>query len=306
MKKINTLFIIGMILAWSTYFLVSKYAVDYLGSAYLAGLILRAVTFVALTIFLLVKKQFLQLFRVGKVAFLLLIIGVLGFLLDTFANIGFMHGSVSTGTILLKLDILMANFATCVIFKEKLKLRDHIATAIMLIGVILTLNIDLKNLSFNWYDIFFVLSALAVTVNAFVIKGVQTKYNVSSETIAYYNNFVVMMLFLGSSLIFSDINIIGERMNTNFMLLATLGGIAQGLIYIFYYRNLKFYPVWQVKLFLLFVPIVSCIVGAILFKEQFGWQKILGLIFVLIGSVIMLTRNKNKIKETVDDKSISQ
>lgn len=258
-KIINIICIVSMILSWSAYFITSKWMVDYTGSAFLAGFILRAFAFITLTIYLVLKKEFFAIFKMGKTALILLVIGILGYLLDAFANIGFQHSAVSTGTILLKTDILMATFASAVFFHEKLHLTDHIGTIIMLAGVICVLNIDFKNISLNWYDLFFIASALTVTTNAFVIKHTQTKYKVNSDMIAYYNNFVVLILFLVSSLILGNFGFFNtDKINLPlFWILAILGGIAQSLIYIFYYRNLKIYPVWQVKLFLLFIPIVS-------------------------------------------------
>jgi drug/metabolite transporter (DMT)-like permease len=286
-----------MVLSWATYYLVSKWAVDYTGSAFLAGFFLRVAAFVFLSLYILIKKEGKQLFRYGKTTISLFIIGLLGYLLDTFANLGFQHSQVGTGTVLLKTDILMANFATAIIFKEKLFPSDWIATLIMLGGVFLVLNIDYKNFSFNWYDIFFILSALSVTVNAFVIKGVQTRKSVDSDTIAYYNNFTVMILFLISALVAGDFGVLNS-INTggSFILLVLMGGLAQSLIYIFYYRNLKRFPVWEVKLFLLLIPIVSCIVGVIAFGERIVSLQIVGAALVLIGASVILLRNKINVK----------
>lgn len=292
-KAKDSLYITGMVLAWAAYFSLSKWAVDYTQSAFVAGFVLRAAAFLLLTIYLCVKKKFTGLFKTGKLAIILLIIGVFGYLLDTFANIGFKHGSVGTGTVLLKTDILMVNLASLIIFKEKLYWIDWIGTAIMLIGVIFVLNIDFSNFKFNWYDIFFILSALAVTINAFIIKSAQQKYNADSDTIAYYNNFTVMLLFLVSALITKDIKVLASlTLDFKFFGLVILGGVAQSLIYIFYYRNLRHYPVWQVKLFLLLVPVVSLFIGVFAFGEKLVWLQYAGIALVLIGAALILFRNK--------------
>jgi drug/metabolite transporter (DMT)-like permease len=292
-KAKDALYITGMVLAWATYFTVSKWAVDYTQSAFVAGFVLRAAAFLCLTVYLISKKKFTGLFKTGKLALLLLIIGVFGYLLDTFANIGFKHGQVGTGTVLLKTDILMANLATLIILKEKLYWIDWLGTAIMLAGVFLVLNIDFANFKFNWYDIFFILSALAVTINAFIIKGAQQKYNADSDTIAYYNNFTVMVLFLVSALITKDIKILGNiALDYKFFVAVIIGGLAQSLIYIFYYRNLRQYKVWQVKLFLLLVPVVSLIIGVVAFGEKLVCLQFVGILAVLMGAVLILFRNK--------------
>lgn len=297
-KVVDILFVTGMVLSWATYFSVSKWAVGYTSSVFLAGFLLRLAAFIFLTVYIIIKGEAKKLFSYGKLTILLLVIGLLGYLLDTFANLGFIRSSVSTGTVLLKTDILMVNIISAVLLKEKLYLSDWIGTAIMLVGVILVLNIDFKSFHFNWYDIFFILSALSVTINAFVIKGVQKK-GVSSDTIAYYNNFTVMLLFFISALIGSDLASF-STLNTDFKFFALifLGGLAQSLIYIFYYRNLKKFPVWVVKLYLLFVPIVSCFVGVIVFGETIILLQYIGIALVLCGAVVIILRNKfNKKKE---------
>ena len=290
---INFLFIVGMIVSWATYYIISKWTVDYTGSVFLTGLFLRGSAFVFLTIYIFIKKEFRHIFKLGKAGFILLLIGLLGYLLDLFANLGFSHGTVSTGTVLLKLDVLMANFVSVIVIKEKLFLSDWISTLIMIIGVILVLDIDFSSMTFNWYDLFFILSAMAVTTNAFVIKFTQKKFKINQDIIGYYNNFVVMLLFLFTALISGDISTIS---NINapywFYLLILLGGLAQGLIYVFYYRNLRVYEVWKVKLFLLFIPIVSSIIGLFAFGETFSWMKISGIIVILTGSVGILLRGK--------------
>lgn len=290
---INMLFILGMVLSWATYYLVSKWAVDYTGSVFLAGLFLRASAFVFLTIYIAIKKEFKLVFRVGKVGLILLLIGLLGYLLDLFANLGFSKGSVSTGTVLLKLDVLMANFVTVIILKKKLFLSDWISTFIMIVGVILVLDIDFSSMTFNWYDLFFILSAVAVTANAFTIKFTQSKFSINQDIIGYYNNLVVMVLFLVTALISGDISTINNIVAPYwFFLLILLGGLAQSLIYIFYYRNLRVYEVWKVKLYLLFIPIVSSIVGFVAFNDTFSLFKIIGIIVLLLGATGILLREK--------------
>lgn len=294
--KINLkdgLYIGGMVLSWATYFTMSKWAITFTSSVFLAGFLLRLAAFLFLTAYIISKKEVKILFKQGKTTLILFAIGLLGYLLDTFANIGFQHGSVGTGTVLLKTDVLMANIATVIFIKEKLYLSDWIGTFVMMAGVVLILNINYQSFSFNWYDLFFILSALSVTANAFIIKGTQEKKKISSDVIAYYNNFTVMFLFLISALIAGDFaNLQGADINFKFILLILLGGLGQSFIYIFYYRNLKRFPVWEVKLFLLFIPIISCFIGVFVFGEKIEWIQFIGICFVLVGAIIILLRSK--------------
>ena len=190
-----TLMVAGMVISWSIYYAVSKVMVNATGSALLAGFLLRSAALVFLTIQLLADGSFSRLFHQGKAVFILVLIGVFGFLLDLFANLGYANGSLSTGTALLKTDVLMVNLATVFLYKKKLYFSDWVGTVIMLIGVLLVLGVDFDGMELHVTDLYFLLSAACVTANAFIIKAAQEKYHEDADMISYYNNLVVLLLF---------------------------------------------------------------------------------------------------------------
>ena len=291
-------FVTGMVVSWSIYYAVSKWVVGATGSAFLAGLLLRAAAFVILTVQLVVQGKLGALLKQGRTVLVLMLIGVFGYLLDTFANLGYSYGSLSTGTALLKTDVLMVNIATVVIYKKRLFLSDWLGTVVMLIGVALVLDIDWSSMHLNWYDLFFLASALCVTVNAFLIKSVQEKKGADSDIIGYYNNLVVAVLFLISALMSGDIYRFPAPQNGSFWALAALGGAAQAGIYFFYYRALKRLEVWLVKLYLLLMPILCCLIGVLFLDEQLSVGKLAGIGVVLLGASVILLREK--INPTLD------
>ena len=282
----------GMVLSWSIYYAVSKVLVSATGSPFLAGFLLRSSALVFLTVQLLADGNFSRLFHQGKAVRILLIIGVFGFLLDLFANLGYAGGSLSTGTALLKTDVLMVNLVTVILYKKKLYASDWLGTLIMLLGVLLVLGVDFGSMSLNVYDLFFILSAMCVTANAFIIKRAQDRYHEDADMISYYNNFVVLLLF-GTSAALAG-NFRPEHFNTipGFWWLVLLGGLAQTGIYFFYYRNLKRYEVWVVKLCLLLMPVVSCFIGVFFLNEELTTKKLLGILVVLAGAAILLLRSR--------------
>lgn len=287
-----TLMVAGMVLSWSVYYAVSKVVVDRTGSALLAGFLLRSAALVFLTAQLLLDGSFRRLFHQGKAVFLLLLIGMFGFLLDLFANLGYAGGSLSTGTALLKTDVLMVNLVTVIVYHKRLYLSDWIGTGIMLLGVLLVLGVELGGMEFHPTDLFFLLSAACVTANAFIIKTAQEKYHEDSDMISYYNNFVVLLLFGCSAGLTGQLKAPAFPANARFWLLAALGGLAQTGIYYFYYRNLKHFEVWLVKLYLLLMPVVSCFIGLFFLDEALTAKKLLGILVVLSGAAVILLRAK--------------
>ena len=136
-KALNAAMISGMVVVWAIYYATSKWAVGVTGSPFVAGFLLRAAALVFLTVQLAVQHKLGAVLRQGKTALILLSIGVFGYLLDTFANMGLQYGDVGAGTALLKSDVLMVNIATVVIYKKRLYISDWIGTLVMLVGVLL-------------------------------------------------------------------------------------------------------------------------------------------------------------------------
>ena len=287
-----TLMIAGMVISWSIYYAVSKVMVNATGSALLAGFLLRSAALVFLTVQLVLDGSFSRLFHQGKAVFILVVIGVFGFLLDLFANLGYQYGSLSTGTALLKTDVLMVNLATVMIYRKRLYLSDWLGTAIMLVGVLLVLGVDFGGMELHPTDLFFLLSAACVSVNAFIIKAAQEKYHEDADMISYYNNFVVLLLFGLSSGLAGDMGTLSQLPLKSLWWLILLGGLAQTGIYFFYYRNLKSHEVWEVKLALLLMPVVSCFIGILFLQEELTARKLLGIAIVLLGAALLLLRGR--------------
>ncbi len=294
----NAAMMLAMVIAWSIFYTVSKVTVDATGSVFAAGFLLRVAALIFLTIQLLADGNFKLLFHPGKGAWILVLIGVFGFLLDLFANLGYASGSLSTGTALLKTDVLMVNLITVLVYRKKLYGTDWLGTAVMLIGVLLVLGIDFSGFSLHLTDLFFLASAACVTANAFWIKTAQEKYGKTTDEISYYNNFVVLILFGIFTLLRGDLNGLSAKVGHGFWPLVLLGGLAQAGIYFFYYRNLKRNEVWVVKLWLLGMPIVSSLIGAVFLHERLTVWKLVGIAVVLLGAGIILLRGRLNAKRS--------
>lgn len=285
--------IAGMVIAWTAYYAVSKFMVDRTGSPYATGFLLRSAALVFLTIQLAVTGGFKALFRQGKATVILVIIGVFGFLLDLFANLGYAAGgSLGTGTALLKTDVLMVNLLTVAIYRKRLYTTDWIGSLLMLFGVLLVLGLDFRALSFRPTDLFFIASAACVTANAFIIKAAQDKHGQKADTISYYNNFVVLLLFAVFAIARGDLAALKPSETPGFWWFVALGGLAQTGIYFFYYRNLRRHEVWIVKLWLLLMPVLSCVVGILFLNEKPTVWKLVGIGVVLLGATVILLRGK--------------
>ncbi len=267
-------------------------------SVFNVGIVIRLITLLLLTVTLLLKKEFQQVFKTKKALKRLILIGIMGYLLDLTAFIGLSISTASSGSALLKCDILFVSLISVFIYKQKFSKADWLYTFIMLLGVFMVMNVDFKNFQFaNAGNIFFILSALFVSINAFVIKSVQhDKTNpVSNNVIAYYNNFVTMILFTVTALImntFSQFKLISE--NRVLLTALIIAGFGQTFVYIVYYKNLKANPVWLVKIFLLLMPVFVSAISFILFKEKLMLIQYAGIAVVLLGAFGILSEQKKR------------
>ncbi len=282
---------------WGSYYVASHEALRFL-STFCVGIVIRLITMLLLTALMARRGELGALFRVRVVWRRLICIGVLGFLLDATAFLGLSMASAGLGTVLLKCDILFVNLISVIVYKQKFSRFDWAATFVMLFGVVLVLGIDPAELELmNAGNIFFILSALFVSINAFVIKSVQLDpvNPVSDSVVAYYNNFVTMLLFLITAAALGDIRQMPVILENRYLAGALLlSGLGQALIYIVYYANLRRFPVWQVKIFLLLMPIVSALLSFLLFGDAMSGGQYLGMGIVLLGALSILADQRSQ------------
>lgn len=166
----------------------------------------------------------------------------------------------------------------------------------MLFGVFMVMGIDFTNFKIaEPGNIFFLLSALFVSINAFVIKSVQLdkKNPICDDVVAFYNNFITMIFFTAASLIAGTVKEVQNIFTDKYVALALLFAAAgQTLVYVVYYHNLRNYPVWLVKVFLLFMPIVSTIITFVLFGEHMVGKQYIGMAVVILGALGILMQQK--------------
>lgn len=306
-KKVAPLLVLAVI--WGCYYVASQQTIKGFSeeghmSQFPTGIIIRFITMILLGVIMWRRDELKLLLKVQGILPRLLMIGVLGFLLDITAFIGLSLSPAGSGTALLKTDIIFVNLISMMIYKTKFKKLDWLFSLVMLFGVFLVMGVDFTNFSIgNVGSIFFILSALFVSINAFVIKSVQLdKHNPAADNvIAFYNNFVTMIFFIAAAIIHNDFSLIGKLSGDWKLVIAALcAGLGQTEIYLVYYYDLRRFPVWIVKVFLLLMPIVSTLVSLVLFGEKMTINQVLGMFVVLAGAFGILILQKKKSEQGED------
>lgn len=302
-KKVAPLLLLAVI--WGCYYVASQQTIKGMAepgrmSQFPTGIIIRFITMILLFFIMWKRDELKLLLKVEGILPRLLLIGVLGFLLDLTAFIGLSLSPAGSGTALLKCDIIFVNLISMFIYKTKFKKMDWVFVLVMLFGVFMVMGVDFGHFSFGDVgNIFFILSALFVSINAFVIKSVQLdkKNPAADNVIAFYNNIVTMIFFTIAAFIHGDFMLLGKLGTDSGLLIAALcAGLGQTGIYLVYYYDLRRFPVWIVKVFLLLMPIVSTVVSFALFGEKMKLNQYIGMIVVLLGAfgILMLQKKKSE------------
>ncbi len=297
-KQVAPLLLIALI--WGAYYVASQQVAKGM-STFPTGIIIRFVTLILLTVMMGFRGELKLLAKVQGVWPRLLAIGCMGFLLDLTAFIGLQLSPAGSGTALLKCDIIFVSLISMIIYKTRFTKMDWLLTIVMLFGVFMVMGVDFSNMAIgNAGSVFFILSALFVSINAFIIKSVQldARNPVCDDVVAYYNNFVTMILFTISAIAFGTIGQLqGLSADRNLLIASLLAGLGQTGIYIVYYYDLRRYPVWLVKVFLLLMPIVSSVLTFVIFDEVMSMQQIIGMVIVLAGAFLILVEQNKKSEE---------
>lgn len=298
MKKYANVLVLSVV--WS-FFFITVNTLNKQMDPLATGSAIRMVALVTLTIIMAVQGR-LSLLRCPK-GYLkwLVLIGVLGFLLDITSFIGLQYASAGTGTVLLKVDVIFVQVMSVLIYRERFDKLDWLLTFVMLGGVMLVMGVNPFAMRFQATDLFFVLSAFFVSVNAFVIQKVQRmdarhtgsddRTNVNS-VIAYYNNAVATVLFLAATVMLGQFGQVQNAYTTTPLLyIVLLGGLGQVAIYIFYYRALAKHPVWIVKTILLLIPVFALVFETIVSRRLPEWDKCLGTLIVLGAAAVVIIKH---------------
>lgn len=299
MDKKSSGLLLTLSLVWALYYIFSQKLVAAVTS-FPSGLIIRVLTFFILIVMAAVSGRIRDLKPPPpRMMLVMVLIGLLGFLLDFTAFLGLRYSSAGGGTVLLKTDVLMAAVISAVVFKEKFRLWDIGAILMMFCGVLLTMNVFHLQMS-GVNDLFFILSAFFVTLNAFVIQWAlhHPKTPVKGMTIGFYNNFYAMLLF-GIAVLVSGTggDLVAGVTGDGVWAIALMAGFGQSFVYVFYYAALGRQPVWLVKVFLLLMPVFTTVIETVAELVTTGttsmtWSRLGGMLLVLAGAAILLLKKK--------------
>lgn len=297
MNKKSLLSVLLMVVSWSCYFVLCKMCITMSGSPFIAGLFLRIMTFVFLSIYLKIVRVKNENEIKKKPLFFIILIGSIAFTFDALINIGFQYVPVSIGTVLLKSEILFVLLFSNIFFKITIKKFDCLSIILMLFGVVLCMDMRSSDVQFSGYSFLFIASAGLNAGCAFAIKYIQEKYAIGSWIVAYANNLISLVLYAVCTFFFGrkhTLQLLSEANQIWFAIsIFLLCSICQTCLMITYYRNLKVLPVWVVKASLLLVPALSMIIEFVCLQVSISLLSFLGFVLVLLGGLGIIINSKD-------------
>lgn len=276
---------------WSTYYISSNYLNSRL-DMFVSGAIIRAITLLILLIFLGFTGQWWKL-KIPKSSLLrLLLIGVLCFVLDGTAFIGFMHCSSSEGTALLKADIIFILIMTAISDHKLPSLKNALLSLFMLLGIFVLVDTGARGSYFSGvYSWFFIASAFAASCNAFLVKGTQKRFpQITDMAIAVYNllfsGICFLIVSICSGAFFAEIAECAYEVDL--ITASIISGALDAGLFVIYYSSLRRFSVWLVKIFLLTMPAISSLISLLLFGDTLALQELIGITIICVGALLIM------------------
>ncbi len=281
---------------WGTLYAAQGFANKNI-STYTTGVFTFVIVLALLTVTLLAQGKFKDLFTVKALLPKLLLIGIIGFSVNFTNFFGFKFGNAQTGAFLLKTDVLMVNFVSLLVYKEKFTKKDWLYSLGMFVGVLMIIGVDFSAMTFNFGDIFFLLSAALLTWNTFNISGVlkQKKTPITQITVAYYNVLITMTLFITMFIATGSVGEVSIVFSSVPILVAlVISGLTQYGLFLSYYKALAELPAWIVKVILLLIPIITMILTFFIYGTVPTMMALVGCAVVLLSAFGIIKEQQAK------------
>jgi drug/metabolite transporter (DMT)-like permease len=182
--------------------------------------------------------------------------------------------------------------------REKLSFLNLLGIVISFGGIALMLvNPDLS-LNASPLGIVLLLGAvISAIIYSVMLKKLANRY--SALTIIAYQNFIGVFYFLPFFLAFDLNHFLTVRLNTELVTsLLSLAFFASSLAFIFFTMGVKKLGVSRTNVFSNLIPVFTAIFSFIFISEIFTFNKIVGMLIVIIGVFITQLKNKSLFNQT--------
>lgn len=280
---------------WAVFFVSHRVLVRDIGvPVVIAGFWTRVVGIVLLLATIVVKGETQAFLRPGRLLRFALLIGFIAFGINLCGFSAFQYTDASSGAIILKTDIFFTLIASRFLLRERMHRSDWIGTGLMVIGTIVLLWAKILHLAPSLIgDLLFLLAAILLTTNAFIIKTKLAK--MSNRVTATYNSSVTLTGF--AVLLFATGNV-GNSLRVfqawTTMVMIAVAGVSIAALFLLYYRALDRLPFWLVRVLLLFTPVWSVVLECSFLHKKLSWNEIAGIMVILTGAALIVLCHRQR------------
>lgn len=286
MKKISGLISISLVVIfWGISFISITIMLEVVHPVVLG--FLRYVLAVIFVLILAFSKR--MSFKITKsdvlIFFLAALIGI--FLYSSLENTALLYISSSAGAIFASLTPMSTLIGNKLIFKESIRPRNIIFIILSMIGVVLVVASDLT-ITLSWWSVLgytlMILSIISWTAYNLFTKKVTLKY--SSLKVTTIQSIMALLIFMPSLFIAPPDFALFE--SKHWIHLLFLGIICSGVAYYLYVHSVDKLGLTIPNIFINFIPVVTIITNAIMFKTPIHFVQIIGGI-IIITTMTLLT-----------------
>lgn len=280
MRPVDMGLALAVMLMWGLNFVVAKVGMYHTPPIFFVALRFAAV---ALILVPFVKVPYGKLRQIGVLSF------VLGSLHFTLMYTAMRMIDAGTASVVIQLQVPFAAILAALVFKDRLGWRNLAGMAVAFAGVVLIAGAP--RLAGNQLPILLIVAAAFF----FAIVNILIKRlgSVDGNSLNAWTALFAAPQTLLLSLLLEN----GQWQSIEQMSWLTVGSLVYQVVilvivaYWLWYRLLHRYPVAQVVPFMLLLPIVGVLSGALLLNEPLGWDKLVGGMLTLSGvSVLVLRR----------------
>lgn len=208
------------------------------------------------------------------------------FLYFLFENFGLLHTTPTVSSVIIALIPVLTPVFAWLMIREKVSILNILGICISFTGILIMLL--RKDLQFDSSLLGIALlfgAVISALIYAVLVKKVVKKY--SPVEIVTYQNLIGMILFLPLFFIFDFNSFI--QVIPDFRLIGSLFALSifsSSLAFIFFTYSIREIGLTRTNIYSNLIPVVTAIASFFILHEQFVFQKIIGIIVVIIGIFI--------------------
>ncbi len=224
----------------------------------------------------------------------LLVIGLVGAALNWACFFGLRYTTSANAGILQRTDILFTLLLSLFLVREPIRGRDWGSIAVMVVGVGMVIGASPHELRAHLLgDSMLLLGAFLVSLNAVLIQ--RCLQRTDSGTIATANSFCITLGFL-AMLALTQRGALSSQLHATAAhgaLMALLGFVI-ALVFVLYYIALGLLPLWEVRIFMLMIPVTAALFEAVFLGTRTTAGQAAGMAAVMGGAASISLRARGR------------